>query len=60
MTTALPAQRTVLERFSAGHPRGSWPADEYAAAQRAQGTDARVVMDLTSDQFLVVTVTTAH
>ncbi|MFJ1701673.1 hypothetical protein ACIOHC_43070 [Streptomyces sp. NPDC088252] len=34
------AQRTVLERFPAGHPRGSWPADEYAAAQRAQGRDA--------------------
>lgn len=49
MTTALPAQRTVLERFPAGHPRGSWPADEYATAQRAQGTDARVVMDLDSD-----------
>ncbi|MFD4543547.1 hypothetical protein [Streptomyces bauhiniae] len=47
--------RTVLERFPAGGPRGSWPADEYAAAQRAQGTTyARVVMDLTSDQFLVV------
>ncbi|MFG3638305.1 hypothetical protein [Streptomyces huasconensis] len=37
------------------HPRGSWPADVYAATQRAQGTDARVVMDLTTDQFLVVT-----
>ncbi|MYX22170.1 MULTISPECIES: hypothetical protein [unclassified Streptomyces] len=60
MTTALPAQCTVLKRFPAGHPRGSWPADEYAAAQRAQGTNARVVMDLTSDQFLVVTDTTAH
>ncbi|MFI7178948.1 hypothetical protein [Streptomyces spororaveus] len=59
MTTTLPRQRTVLERFPAGHPRGSWPADEYAAAQRAQGTDARVVMDLASDQFLVVT-DTAH
>ncbi|WP_217246134.1 hypothetical protein [Streptomyces sp. AC602_WCS936] len=46
--------RTVLERFPAGGPRGSWPADEYAAARRAQGTDARVVMDLGSDQFLVV------
>lgn len=35
------------------------PADEYAAAQRAQGTtDARVVMDLTTDQFLVITDTT--
>lgn len=55
MKTMLPAQRTVLERFPAYHPRGSWPADEYAAAQRAQGTDARVVMDLASDQFLVVT-----
>ncbi|MCH0560348.1 MULTISPECIES: hypothetical protein [Streptomyces] len=48
-------QRSVLERFPAGGPRGSWPAEEYAAAQRAQGTDAQVVMDLRSDQFLVVT-----
>ncbi|MFE9222788.1 hypothetical protein ACFYN3_41765 [Streptomyces lavendulae] len=55
MTTALPTQRTVLERFPASHPRGSWPADEYVAAQRARGTDARVVMDLNSGQFLVVT-----
>ncbi|MGW3491370.1 hypothetical protein [Streptomyces sp. NPDC001054] len=46
--------RTVLGRFPAGHPRGSWPADEYAAAQRTQGLDAHVVMDLGSDQFLVV------
>ncbi|MCG7525168.1 hypothetical protein MHW47_12050 [Streptomyces sp. OfavH-34-F] len=52
-TTAAP--RTVLERFPAGHPRGSWPADDYAAAQRALGIDAQVVMDLTTDQFLVVT-----
>ncbi|MDX2855168.1 hypothetical protein [Streptomyces scabiei] len=50
--------RTVLERFPAGAPRGSWPAEEFAAAQRAQGTDARVVMDLGSDQFLVITDTT--
>ncbi|MET9646157.1 hypothetical protein [Streptomyces syringium] len=56
MTTAVPAQRAVLERFPAGHPRGSWPAEEYAATQRAQGRpDARVVMDLRTDQFLVVT-----
>jgi hypothetical protein len=49
-------QRTVLECFPAGGPRGSWPAEEYAAAQRAQGTtDAQVVMDLPSDQFLVAT-----
>jgi hypothetical protein len=59
MTTALPTQGTVLERFPAGHPRGSWPADEYAAAQPAQGTTgARVVRDLTTDQFLVITETT--
>ncbi len=52
-------QRTVLERFPAGGPRGSWPAEEYAAAQRTQGRpDARVVMDLHSDQFLVITDTT--
>ncbi|MEU9471293.1 hypothetical protein AB0D78_32655 [Streptomyces avermitilis] len=47
--------RAVLERFPAGGPRGSWPAEEYAAAQRAHGTDVQVVMDLVSDQFLVVT-----
>lgn len=55
MDTAATQTRTVLERFPAGAPRGSWPAEEYAAAQRAQGTDAQVVMDLRSDQFLVVT-----
>jgi hypothetical protein len=53
MTTALPAQRTVLAQFPAGHPRGSWPADECAAAQ---GTDAHVVT--ASDQFLGVANTT--
>ncbi|MDX3523697.1 hypothetical protein [Streptomyces scabiei] len=53
-------QRTVLERFPAGGPRGSWPAEEYAATQRAQGTDAEVVMHLPSDQFLVVTDTTTQ
>ncbi|MQY40465.1 hypothetical protein SRB17_84980 [Streptomyces sp. RB17] len=54
--TATPTTqpRTVLERFHAGGPRGSWPAEEYAAAQRAQRADAQVVMDLPSDQFLVV------
>ncbi|MBZ6204711.1 hypothetical protein ACFY1G_34695 [Streptomyces olivaceus] len=56
---AVTQARTVLERFLAGAPRGSWPAEEYAAAQRAQGTtDARVVMDLATDQFLVITETT--
>ncbi|MFI1293342.1 hypothetical protein ACH4VM_33690 [Streptomyces sp. NPDC020792] len=53
-------QRTVLGRFPAGGPRGSWPAEEFAAAQRAQGTDAQVVMDLASDQFLVVANATAQ
>ncbi|MFD4756400.1 hypothetical protein [Streptomyces sp. NPDC058426] len=52
--------RTVLERFPAGGPRGSWPAEAFAAAQRAQGTRAQVVMDLRTDQFLVVTDTTTH
>ncbi|GAA2295886.1 hypothetical protein GCM10010431_12860 [Streptomyces kunmingensis] len=45
---------TVLRRFPAGAPRGSWPAEEYAARLRAQGRSARVVMDLDSDAFLVV------
>ncbi|MGW2211689.1 hypothetical protein [Streptomyces sp. NPDC001781] len=45
---------TVLERFPAGSPRGSWPAEEYAAARRAEGEPATVVMDLKSDAFLVV------
>ncbi|MEU6353181.1 hypothetical protein ABZ896_28295 [Streptomyces sp. NPDC047072] len=55
MTDTNTAQRTVLERFPAGAPRGSWPAEEFAAGQRDQGVDARVVMDLNNDQFLVVT-----
>ncbi|MES5824856.1 hypothetical protein [Streptomyces sp. RG80] len=55
MATTTAQSRTVLERFPAGAPRGSWPAEEYAAAQREQGHDARVVMALDSDQFLVVT-----
>ncbi|WP_217239820.1 hypothetical protein [Streptomyces sp. AC555_RSS877] len=60
MPTTTAQSRTVLERFPAGAPRGSWPAEEYAAAQRAQGTDAQVVMDLSSDQFLVITPTTTQ
>ncbi|MDX3528229.1 hypothetical protein P1P75_17735 [Streptomyces sp. ID05-39B] len=55
MATTTAQSRTVMERFPAGGPRGSWPVEEYAAAQRAQGRDAQVVMDLGSDQFLVVT-----
>ncbi|WP_264924275.1 hypothetical protein [Streptomyces sp. A012304] len=50
--TAMGAR--VLERFPAGAPRGSWPAEEYAARRRAEGLPATVVMDLKSDAFLVV------
>ena len=55
--TTRPAapQRTILERFPAGAPRGSWPAEEFAAEQRRDGIPARVVMDLATDSFLVIT-----
>lgn len=46
--------RTVLERFPAGAPRGSWPAEEFAHARRREGIPAEVVMDLAGDVFLVV------
>lgn len=46
--------RTVLAEFPAGAPRGSWPAEEFAAERREQGQPATVVMDLKSDSFLVV------
>ncbi|MCD9874002.1 hypothetical protein [Streptomyces guryensis] len=46
--------RTVLERFPAGGPRGSWPAEEFAHARRLEGLAAEVVMDLATDTFLVV------
>ncbi|MCX4825093.1 hypothetical protein OG883_35580 [Streptomyces sp. NBC_01142] len=46
--------RTVLERFPAGGPRGSWPAEEFARDRRNEGLAAEVVMDLDSDAFLVV------
>ncbi|MFD9588728.1 hypothetical protein ACFWBM_29035 [Streptomyces sp. NPDC059980] len=46
--------RMVLERFPAGGPRGSWPAEEFAQARRKEGQTVEVVMDLTSDTFLVV------
>lgn len=44
----------VLERFPAGGPRGSWPAEEFAAQQCGAGRQARVVMDLATDDYLVV------
>ena len=45
---------TILERFPASHPRGSWPAEQFAQDQRDAGTPATVVMDLATDAFLVV------
>ncbi|MGV9278083.1 hypothetical protein [Streptomyces griseosporeus] len=50
--STTPQPRT-LASFPAGHPRGSKPAEEYAAAQRAAGTPATVVMDLSTDTFVV-------
>ena len=44
----------VLERFPASHPRGSWPAEEFADARRLEGIPVQVVMDLPSDDFLVI------
>ncbi|MBA2951613.1 hypothetical protein [Streptomyces himalayensis] len=52
-------RRPVLERFPAGGPRGSWPAEEFAHELRRAGTPAEVVMDLASDAFLVVASTEA-
>ncbi|MFF8589992.1 hypothetical protein ACF061_00890 [Streptomyces sp. NPDC015220] len=46
--------RTVLAEFPAGHPRGSRPAEEFAAEQRRNGVAAEVVLDLPNDTFLVV------
>ncbi|QGV81920.1 hypothetical protein [Streptomyces ficellus] len=46
--------RMVLERFPAGGPRGSWPAEEFAQARRNEGLAAEVVMDIEADAFLVV------
>jgi hypothetical protein len=49
----------VIERFPAGGPRGSWPAEEFADARRAEGLPAEVVMDLATDTFLVIVRETA-
>nr|WSY55726.1 hypothetical protein OG999_40050 [Streptomyces sp. NBC_00886] len=46
--------RMVLERFPAGGPRGSWPAEEFAQARRLEGLQAEVVMDIATDAFLVI------
>ncbi|MBD9721943.1 hypothetical protein PV755_09385 [Streptomyces caniscabiei] len=53
-TSTSKPQRTVLESFPAGGPRGQWPAESFAAEQRREGVPARVVMDLNSDSFLVI------
>ena len=51
-TSMIPASAArVLESFPAGAPRGSWPAEEFAAARRAEGIPATVVMNLTTDTF---------
>lgn len=47
-------RRTILESFPAGDPRGSWPAEEFAAEQQRAGVPAEVVMDLAGDRFLVI------
>lgn len=47
------AERIVVARFPAGHPRGSWPAEEYARKLTAEGRPATVVMDLAGDRYLV-------
>lgn len=54
MAAATMPGRTVLETFPAGGPRGSWPAEEFAADRRTAGEPAEVVMDLRTDQFLVI------
>ncbi|MFF4346774.1 hypothetical protein [Streptomyces sp. NPDC001530] len=46
--------RRVIERFPAGGPRGSWPAEEFAQGLRRDGRVVDVVMDLASDSYLVV------
>lgn len=48
---------TILERFPAGAPRGSWPAEEFAAARRLEGLNVEVVMNLATDTFDVKAVT---
>ncbi|MFD8771405.1 hypothetical protein [Streptomyces sp. NPDC059916] len=50
----MAADRTTLESFPAGGPRGSWPAEEFAAEQQRAGVPAEVVMDQPTDQFLVI------
>jgi hypothetical protein len=53
-TSTTDPTRTVLERFPAGGPRGSWPAEQFAHDRRVAGQPAEVVMDLRTDTFLVI------
>lgn len=46
--------RPVLAVFPAGHPRGSWPAEERARELTESGTPATVRMDPARDRFIVV------
>lgn len=46
--------RRILAETQAGHPRGSWPAEEQAQAFRDAGIPATVVQDFRTDRFLVV------
>lgn len=48
---------SILESFPAGAPRGSWPAEEFADARRAEGLNVEVVMNLATDTFDVKAVT---
>jgi hypothetical protein len=55
MATAVESPaRTVLQRFPAGGPRGSWPAEEYAQRRRDEGQPCDVIMSLADDAFLVI------
>jgi hypothetical protein len=44
----------ILAETQAGHPRGSWPAEEQAETFRAAGIPVTVVMDQPTDRFLVI------
>lgn len=54
MAAVSTPNRTILERFPAGGPRGSWPAEQFAHDRRMAGQPAEVVMDLHTDTFLVI------
>lgn len=49
-----PYMRPILAWFPAGHPRGSWPAEEKARELTAAGTPATVRYDINRDRYLVV------